>query len=319
MDANHENPKVTAILLCYNHERFVRDCLQSVLDQTYKNIQVIIMDDCSRDSSPSVIREWIASRNLDWMFIPHNENQGICRTINEALRAAQGEFISIVSVDDVWLPEKTERQVELMLRSSADVGVVYSDALQIDEAGNLLPETVMESAGHADHPSGDVEETLCRGCFVPALTPLTRRRCYKEVGFYDESLFMEDWDMWLRISRQYQFAYCETPLAKYRIVSTSLMRTSAGKVADSAFEIFRRRVNEPGTAPVLRKLAKQQLIKQSVKGYSFGSPHSKRNLARALVLAPSLAVIVAAVFSLCGFSYATYAKFRRALWPARPA
>src|SRR6478672_937834 len=133
-------PLVTAFVGCYNHSRFVEECLDSVRQQTYPKLQVIIFDDCSKDNSVSVIENWLKEHQLDWQFITHTRNIGICASFNEVLRLARGKYISVVAADDVWLPDKTSRQVEMMEQMPGDVGVLYSDALQIDENGKTLPQ-----------------------------------------------------------------------------------------------------------------------------------------------------------------------------------
>ena len=230
--ANDLNPKlendplVTAFVGCYNHSRFVEECLDSVRHQTYPNLEVIIFDDRSKDNSVAVIDTWLKKQRLDWQFVPHTKNIGICASLNEVLRLARGKYISMVAADDVWLPDKTARQVEMMERLPEDVGVVYSDAFQIDENGATLPQMFIEAQRNfAVPPKGFLFDVLLEGNFIPAMTTLIRRECFTQVGTYDEDLCFEDWDMWMRISRTFRFAYDKIPAAKYRIVSSSVVRT----------------------------------------------------------------------------------------------
>jgi len=230
--ANDLNPKlendplVTAFVGCYNHSRFVEECLDSVRHQTYPNLEVIIFDDRSKDNSVAVIDTWLKKQRVDWQFVSHTKNMGICASLNEVLRLARGKYISMVAADDVWLPDKTARQVEIMERLPEDVGVLYSDAFQIDENGAMLPQMFIEAQRNfAVPPKGFLFDVLLEGNFIPAMTTLIRRECFIQVGTYDEDLCFEDWDMWMRISRRFRFAYDKIPAAKYRIVSSSLVRT----------------------------------------------------------------------------------------------
>ena len=230
--ANDLNPKlendplVTAFVGCYNHSRFVEECLDSVRHQTYPNLEVIIFDDRSKDNSVAVIDTWLKKQRLDWQFVPHTKNIGICASLNEVLQLARGKYISMVAADDIWLPDKTARQVEMMERLPEDVGVVYSDAFQIDENGATLPQMFIEAQRNfAVPPKGLLFDVLLEGNFIPAMTTLIRRECFTQVGTYDEDLCFEDWDMWMRISRRFRFAYDKIPAAKYRIVSSSVVRT----------------------------------------------------------------------------------------------
>jgi glycosyltransferase involved in cell wall biosynthesis len=227
-------PLVTVFVGCYNQSRFVEECLDSVRHQTYPNLQVIMFDDCSKDNSVSVIDTWLKKHRIDWQFILHKRNIGICASLNEVLRLARGKYISMVAADDVWLPDKTARQVEMMEQMAEDVGVLYSDAFQIDENGETLPQMFIEAhRKFVVPPEGFLFDVLWEGNFIPAMTTLIRRECFTHVGTYDEDLCFEDWDMWMRMSRTFRFAYDKIPAAKYRIVSTSAFRTMSKAIRRS--------------------------------------------------------------------------------------
>ena len=188
-------PLVTIIAVCYNHARFVIECLESIRSQTYTNVQIIIMDDCSKDDSVNVIRSWIEHYAVDCTLIAHEKNQGVCRTFNEALELSKGEYISLIATDDTWLPNKIAQQVTLMESAPDKVGIIYSDAYQMDEHGQRLPK--MFIAAHRQFeimPEGNLSEILVVGNFIPAMTTLIRRAVYDRVGLYDEKLAFEDWD-----------------------------------------------------------------------------------------------------------------------------
>jgi len=217
------NPLVSTIVLSYNQSRFVLETLESVKAQTYKSTQLIILDDCSSDDSVATIEHWLQENGIHSTFIRHEKNQGICKSLNDALAVATGKYISMVASDDVWLPDKIAGQVEIMEAQTDQVGVLYSDAFQMDEHGRPLPD--MFIAAHRklpEMPQGQVLDTLLGGNFIPAMTTLIRRNCYKEVGLYDEDLPWDDWDMWLRLARHYSFLYSPAPSAKYRRREESL-------------------------------------------------------------------------------------------------
>jgi glycosyltransferase involved in cell wall biosynthesis len=226
------------IVLSYNQSRFVLETLESVKAQTYKSTQLIIVDDCSSDNSVAIIEHWLRENGIDCTFIPHQENQGICKSLNEALGIAKGKYISQVASDDVWLPDKIERQVEIMESQPASVGILYSDAYQMDEHGHALPD--MFIAAHRklpDMPQGQILDTLLEGNFIPGMTILIRRSCYDVVGLFDEDLPWEDWDMWMRIARHYSFLYSPTPSAKYRRHEKSLSHSDPGRMFKDCFNV----------------------------------------------------------------------------------
>jgi glycosyltransferase involved in cell wall biosynthesis len=236
------NPLVSTIVLSYNQSRFVSETLESVKAQTYKATQLIIVDDCSSDDSVAIIEHWLQETGLRCTFIRHQENQGICKSINDALAVATGKYISMIASDDVWLPDKIARQVKIMESQPDQVGVLYSDAFQMDAQGRSLPDFYILSArpNLPEIPQGqarDVLDALLEGNFIPGMTTLIRRNCYNEVGLYDEDLPWEDWDMWLRIARQYSFLYSPIPSAKYRLHEKSFSHSDPGRLLKEAMRI----------------------------------------------------------------------------------
>lgn len=226
MKMSSQRPLVSIIAVCYNHARFAIECLESIRSQSHTNSELIIVDDCSSDESVSIIRNWISRFSVSCTFIAHTENVGVVRTLNEALSHVNGEYISIIATDDTWEPDKIERQITLMLGSTEQVAVVYSDSAQMDESGVRLPQTFIEAHYKGNTiPSGHIFSALVDGCFLPAMATLIRRQAIEAVGGYDERLTYEDYDMWLRLSARYEFVFCPGIVANYRIVSTSMVRT----------------------------------------------------------------------------------------------
>jgi glycosyltransferase involved in cell wall biosynthesis len=232
------NPVVSMIVLSYNQCQYLLETLESVKAQTYTFTQLIIVDDCSTDDSVAIIESWLQENGIDCAFIRHNKNEGICKSLNDALVVANGKYISMVASDDVWLPDKIARQVELMESLSDQVGVLYSEAFRMDENGHTLPGMLIETGWKlTEMPQGRVLDVMLTGNFIPGLTSLIRRSCYDEVGFYDENLPWEDWDMWMRIARQYAFVYSPIPSARYRIHEKSFSRCDPARMLKDLFKV----------------------------------------------------------------------------------
>jgi glycosyltransferase involved in cell wall biosynthesis len=219
----HRPPPVTVIAACYNHVRFVVECLESIRNQTYRNIQLVIVDDASTDESVGPIEAWVDRYGVDCVLIKHEKNRGVCKTLNEGLALAAGKYVTGIATDDVWMPDKIELQVRRMEELPEDVGVIYSDALLIDEAGHARPGRFIEAhRKFAVMPEGHIFPTLLEGNFIAVTTALIRRSCLDVVGLFDEDLLYEDYDFWLRLSQHYKFVFSDVISAKYRIVSTSM-------------------------------------------------------------------------------------------------
>ena len=129
-------PLVSVVIACYNHERFVQDSIQSVIDQTYQNIELIIIDDGSKDGSVKKIQEMIPTckeRFFRFEF-RYRPNKGLSATLNEALVWCQGEYYSPIASDDMMLPQKIEKQINFLLKSHKNKIVgIFSGYHLIDE------------------------------------------------------------------------------------------------------------------------------------------------------------------------------------------
>lgn len=308
-----EYPLVTEIAVCYNHARFVIECLDSIRNQTYPNVQLIIMDDCSNDDSVRVIQDWIDCNEIKCRFIPHQQNQGLCRTLNEALELAEGKYISLIATDDTWLPDKLTRQIAIMETLPDDVGIVYSDAYQINEHGQPLPE--MFIAAHrpfGSMPEGNIREHLVIRNFIPAMTTLIRRAVYERVGRYDERLVFEDWDFWLRAACHFHFVYSNHPSANYRILETSMMRTLIEKrnatVYQTFFLINKKILAMPDLSHLARTLATKRLSSDAQDMNIMGHPFASRALLGSFLASRKFTDLYWALLVSLGISHKRYCR-----------
>jgi glycosyltransferase involved in cell wall biosynthesis len=315
-----EYPLVSAIVMCYNHARFVTDCLNGVKDLAYPNLELIVNDDASRDDSAKVIEAWLVQCNLPHKFLRNQKNLGICRSLNNAMAQARGKYVCGIAADDIWLPGKLRTQVAIMEGLPARVGVIYSDALQIDETGTTLPEKFIVAHRHFERiPQGDLHHILWEDNFIPAMTTLVRRDCYDQVGWYDESLFYEDWDMWLRLSKCFEFAYSPEVTAKYRLVATSMMRGQTGRMFDAVCRVCVKHLASGSLDPQAKRLAKLQLQRKAAASFDFKSPGYKQNLLGALRYGPSAGIIARCLFAWSGLGADRFQRVRTTFsGPERP-
>jgi glycosyltransferase involved in cell wall biosynthesis len=245
----------------------------------------------------------------------------ICRSINHALSHARGNYISGIAADDVWLPGKLLRQVELMERLPAKVGVVYSDALQMDEQGNLLPLKFMDAdqrrCSSGVIPEGNVQLALWRSNnFIAPMTTLIRRECFDRVGLYDETLFAEDWDMWLRISHHYDFAYSPEASAKYRIVGNSATRSNFGRLLDDMCRTCLKHLESGQLGLEARRAAAMRLDSLASSSFMQKSLRHKQNLLQAAKYRLSAGSLTRCLLAWSGFGPANYMRVR-SVFPGR--
>jgi glycosyltransferase involved in cell wall biosynthesis len=213
-------PRVTVICLCYNQARFVREAILSVLSQTYSEIQLLVVDDASTDNSVSVIKECVASYP-QINFIPLSKNSGNCKAFNLALLEAEGEFVIDFAADDVLLPDRISRGVAALTSAGDLYGVNFTDAEWIAEDGRGLYRHSVRFP-HKIIPEGDVYKDLVERFFICSPTMMFRRKVIESLGGYDESLSYEDFDFWIRSSRNFYYCYTPEVLVKKRIVRNSM-------------------------------------------------------------------------------------------------
>lgn len=213
-------PLVTVICVCYNHARFVVEALDSVMNQTYARIELIVIDDGSDDGSGKIIKKWMMHHPEATMIL-NGKNIGYCKTFNKAFSLSKGEFVIDLAADDLLMPHRVEEGVNLLTKSGLDYGVAFSDGQYIDEQGQSL-RLHSEKFPHEFVPVGDVYKELIERYFICSPTTMWRRSVLDALQGYDESLAFEDFDLWIRASRNYKFIYSPLVLVKKRVVSTSM-------------------------------------------------------------------------------------------------
>ena len=223
-----KQPLVSVICLCYNHERFIAEALDSVLAQTYTNLEIIIMDDCSTDNSVAIIQEYVR-KYPQLTFMSTGTNQGNTKAFNLAWRASKGEYIIDFATDDVLLPERVARQVAAFGKLDDTYGVVYSDAAYIDDEGRHVRFHCQRNKAGAVislAPSGDIFNHLLGRYFICPPTMMMKRQVFEELQGYDETLAYEDFDFWVRSSRRYKYFFLDAITTKRRLHANSLSQQS---------------------------------------------------------------------------------------------
>lgn len=216
-----EGPLVSVVIPCYNHEQFVQDSIQSVIDQTYNNIELIIIDDGSRDASVEKIQEMLEAckeRFVRFEF-RHRANLGLSATLNEALEWCQGKYFSALASDDMMLPEKTKIQVSYM-ETEVNINALFGSADYIDEKSNKKTNICLEKKEYT------FNKIILNECSFYAPTQMLRLSAVKEVGCYRPDILVEDWYMWLKLSEKGKIYCLSEKLALYRVHSSNATRNS---------------------------------------------------------------------------------------------
>tara|TARA_R110001583_G_scaffold145875_1_gene297896 strand:- start:19933 stop:20988 length:1056 start_codon:yes stop_codon:yes gene_type:complete len=219
-------PLVSILAICYNHEKYVIETLDSILHQTYSNIQLIIIDDCSHDNSVNEIENWIKLNSVDCLFIARTENLGLCKNLNEGIQLCEGEYYQSIACDDILELQKIEKQVAFFKNEPDDVMVVCSNFSTIDKNGIVISDTYFKEdfMFPKDVFSTLLSKYMGYQIIVHSPTVLLKRNVFDTVGMYDDSLHQEDFYMWLLISSKFSIGYLNEVFAKYRVLDTSLSK-----------------------------------------------------------------------------------------------
>jgi glycosyltransferase involved in cell wall biosynthesis len=198
-------PKVSVIITTYNRARYLQRAIRSVLNQTFQDFEIVIVDDASTDETANIV-EGFANPKI--RYLRHQFNRKEAGSRNTGLENARGEYIAFLDDDDAWLPQKLSAQIDLLDKSPPIVGAVYASFLTIDGASEkVLGSWKAEKRGNV------LQDLIEKNWIGIPSTVLVRRHCFDAVGMFDAQIdFGLDYDMWLRIAGLYQFEYIQEPV-----------------------------------------------------------------------------------------------------------
>jgi len=196
---NKESPVVSIIISTCNRAHLIRRAIKSVLGQTFKDFELIVVDDASTDNTEGTVKAFGDERI---MYARHGENRGGPAARNTGIKLSRGKYIAFLDDDDEWLPEKLEKQVKKIEEAPDSVGLIYTGSEVKGRKGDVIRTYYPEFRG-------DVRKKLLLGSLVGSVSRvLIKKECFTNVGLFDESLkSCQDWDMWKRISDHYEFDF----------------------------------------------------------------------------------------------------------------
>lgn len=226
-------PSISVVIPAYNSERTIGDTVQSVLAQTFTDFEIIVINDGSQDGTLECLGAIADSRLNVFSY----ENSGVAISRNRGIEKAKGEYVAFLDADDLWVPEKLTEQYQALQESPA-ASVAYSWTNYIDDSGDFLRPGMRPSF------QGDVYRHLLVSNFLECGSNLlVRRSALQKVGGFDAELPpSEDWEMWLRLAKRYDFALVESPQILYRVSTSSASlnfqkhEKAKLKAIDKAFE-----------------------------------------------------------------------------------
>ena len=226
--------KITVIIPCYNREKFIAEAVESVINQTYRNIEIVVVDDGCTDNSREILERY--SDRIRILEHPGRANRGQSAALNVGIRATQSEYVAFLDSDDLFAPDKIEKQIRF-LEDHPQFGLVYANGHAIDENGNIMYR--IYSGNHQEH--SDPNRVLLDCYFLLPNNALLRREVLGQSGLFDESLrSAQDHDLAIRIAEVTKIGYLDECLFYYRRHRDSISNKNAKLRWQNGYKILRK-------------------------------------------------------------------------------
>jgi glycosyltransferase involved in cell wall biosynthesis len=223
----NNTPLVSVIVPCFNHESYILSCIESIVNQTFKSFELIVIDDGSKDGSPEILKELQAKYNFTLVL---QENIGVSSTLNKALKEfAKGKYVSICASDDYWSLNKLELQVDFM-ENHLDIPMCYGKIYYIGEESKIIEK--YDSQNNV-LKGGDIFNDIFTFKLHPPVNYMYRTEIFNEIGFFDATICAEDYYMNLKIASKFNIGFIEEYLGYYRVDSSIKKVIRFDKVSDS--------------------------------------------------------------------------------------
>jgi glycosyltransferase involved in cell wall biosynthesis len=205
---------VSVAMLSYNHEKYLAQAIESVLNQTIQDLELIIVDDGSKDNSRHIIKEYSA-KDPRVKPVFHERNFGIARGANDCLKTASGEYFGFIGSDDLWVPSKIEKQLKVLEKDPEKI--VWSEGQIINGKGDLTGGTMTELLYSPVKKSGHIFQELLREDFIFGQSILMKTEIAQKFSFNENLRYVNDHQFFIDIAREHEFVFMPESLAKYRL------------------------------------------------------------------------------------------------------
>jgi len=231
----NNNPVVSVIIPVYNGQRYLVETLDSILSQTMTDWEIIAVNDGSTDRSPAILDEY-AKKEPGRIRHITIENGGVSRARNAGVALARGTFIAFIDQDDLWAPEKLERQIA-QFACHENLGISFTNETVIDEKGSVVRENILKLG---IHQRGKIFEFLLFDNFIPISSVIVRKELFLNVGGFNPSFSLaEDYDFLLKIAREAPVNFIDDPLLRYREHGESGTYNKIDRITAEAMGIIR--------------------------------------------------------------------------------
>ncbi len=250
---------ISILIPAYNHEAYVTQTLDSILQDSFPDKEIVIINDGSTDNTDTVIREWIAE-NRDRIKITYKsqQNRGLTKTLNRLISLSNGSYLVTLASDDYLLEGGLQKRYDYLQRHPEKYAV-FADCIVVDQHGNQTHESGLFSLRHADrkklHSDAGIKQEFISNFAVPGPVLMVRRDFYKEFGTYNEEMYMEDYDLYLKFAAKNLIGFLDEKVSAYRIhetnMSTQNSRNFIKLLEDSRKTLLQHRHNFHGYNKIL--------------------------------------------------------------------
>lgn len=238
-------PAVSIIMPAYNAEKTIAESIQSVLNQTYTNWELIVINDGSVDKTSAIVQNYKDSR----IILLEQQNSGVAEARNNGIRNASGKMIAFLDSDDLWLKTKLEKFISYVNEYNF-TGLIYSKMRFFNDNPQ---NSVSYNPWKAFDESNPYYHLLLVD-YVPTLTVIVNKEIFDDVGLFDKDFFgTEDWDMWIRIVHKYPVALIDEELSLYRNHASGISKKFDRQHHQEYLVMQKHLLHNPGLSPLLKK------------------------------------------------------------------
>jgi alpha-1,3-rhamnosyltransferase len=236
-------PLVSVVIPCYNHEKYVKSTLDSILEDTYPNKEIVIINDGSKDASNNVIQSWIKDHKEEIRIEYLNrENRGLCATLNQLVKISNGKYVLLLASDDILINNTITKRVEILENNPTKL-VLLSDASIINNQGKIIFESSIEFHNASKNNYNTVDGILYQTIVnlgISGATVLINRKIYDIVGFYPEDLSAEDWFFYQRAAAHGKILFWDQTVSYYRLHDSNTSNSLNYKIFGSIIISIKR-------------------------------------------------------------------------------
>ena len=213
----NNNPEISVIMSVYNGERYLREAIESILNQTFKDFEFIIIDDGSTDRTPEILREY-AKKDERIKIITNPKNIGLTKSLNKAIKKAKGEYIARMDADDIAMPERLKKQIEFM-EKNPEVGLLGTAYYEMNSKGEIVGDKLFPTSNKK------LKKILIKYNPFFHASVMVRKEVFNRVGPYDKNIpKAQDYELWFRIAQNYKIANLSSLLMKRRYSGEKILR-----------------------------------------------------------------------------------------------